>query len=129
MKPLVFTLASFFLVLPSCTTSQDSTSQGAIAAAVGAAGGAGIAAATGRSPLVGAAIGAVVGAGAGVAIAEANKGPIEGDVREGVCTRREVQPGAAVAGQSGAVWADLDGDGCVDGYVSQGRYYQDVSRG
>jgi hypothetical protein len=31
--------------------------------------------------------------------------------------------GAAVGGVAGAVWADRDNDGRVDGYVSNGQYY------
>jgi hypothetical protein len=31
--------------------------------------------------------------------------------------------GAAVGGLSGAIWADANNDGCVDGYVREGRYY------
>jgi hypothetical protein len=31
--------------------------------------------------------------------------------------------GAAVGGIAGAVWADANNDGCVDGYVRQGQYY------
>ena len=32
--------------------------------------------------------------------------------------------GAAVGGVAGAVWADRDNDGRVDGYISNGQYYQ-----
>jgi hypothetical protein len=32
--------------------------------------------------------------------------------------------GAAVGGVGGAVWADANNDGCVDGYVREGRYYE-----
>lgn len=32
--------------------------------------------------------------------------------------------GAAVGGIAGAVWADHNNDGCVDGYVREGRYYE-----
>jgi len=31
--------------------------------------------------------------------------------------------GAAVGGLAGAVWADSNNDGCVDGYISNGQYY------
>lgn len=32
--------------------------------------------------------------------------------------------GAAVGGLGGAVWADANNDGCVDGYMREGRYYE-----
>jgi hypothetical protein len=32
--------------------------------------------------------------------------------------------GAAVGGLAGAVWADANNDGCVDGYVREGQYYE-----
>ena len=32
--------------------------------------------------------------------------------------------GAAVGGMAGAVWADRDNDGRVDGYVYNGQYYR-----
>ena len=31
--------------------------------------------------------------------------------------------GAAVGGLAGAIWADRDNDGRVDGYVQNGQYY------
>ena len=31
--------------------------------------------------------------------------------------------GAAVGGLGGAVWADANNDGCVDGYIREGQYY------
>ncbi|MDZ4308297.1 hypothetical protein [Allopontixanthobacter sp.] len=31
--------------------------------------------------------------------------------------------GAAVGGLAGAVWADSNNDGCVDGYMREGQYY------
>lgn len=31
--------------------------------------------------------------------------------------------GSAVGGLDGAIWADADNDGCVDGYMREGRYY------
>ena len=31
--------------------------------------------------------------------------------------------GAAVGGLAGAIWADANNDGCVDGYVREGQYY------
>jgi len=57
------------------------------------------------------AAGAVVGAGAGALIG--GLGVLEG-----------AAIGAAVGGLGGAVWADADNDGCVDGYVREGQYYQ-----
>jgi surface antigen len=128
MKKFALALMTGALSLSACTTTDGSTtSQGAIGAAIGAAAGAGLAAATGRSPLVGAVAGAVAGGGAGVLISEIDRSrPIEGDIREGVCTRRDVSPGSPVPNIAGAAWEDLDGDGCVDGYVQNGRYYQDT---
>jgi hypothetical protein len=32
--------------------------------------------------------------------------------------------GAAVGGLGGAVWADANNDGCADGYIREGRYYE-----
>jgi hypothetical protein len=82
---------------------------------------------TGRSVLAGAAVGAVAGAGAGVLLSQVDRSrPIDGDVRDGVCTHPEAQEGRSVPGVTGATWADADGDGCVDGYVCNGRYYQEV---
>jgi hypothetical protein len=57
--------------------------------------------------LGGAALGAVGGALIG------GISPIEGAVI-----------GAAVGGLAGAIWADRDNDGRVDGYVQNGQYYQ-----
>lgn len=58
----------------------------------------------------GAAGGAAVGAGAGALIGGLS-------VLEGAVI------GAAVGGLGGAVWADANNDGCVDGYVREGQYY------
>ena len=60
----------------------------------------------------GGAAGAVLGAGAGAVIGGIN--PLEGALI-----------GAAVGGLAGAVWADRNNDGCVDGYyVREGTYYE-----
>lgn len=59
----------------------------------------------------GAAVGAAGGAGAGALIG--GLGVLEG-----------AAIGAVVGGIAGAVWADQNNDGCVDGYVREGRYYQ-----
>ena len=37
--------------------------------------------------------------------------------------------GAAVGGLAGAVWADRNNDGMVDGYVHNGQYYQGAPAG
>lgn len=58
----------------------------------------------------GAGIGAAAGAGLGAAVG--GLGIIEGAVI-----------GAAVGGIAGAVWADQNNDGCVDGYYQNGQYY------
>lgn len=63
----------------------------------------------GRSAAVGAGGGAAVGAGLGAAVG--GLGILEG-----------AAIGAAVGGLAGAVWADANNDGCVDGYMREGRY-------
>ena len=67
------------------------------------------------STLGGAAAGAGVGAaaGAGVGALVGGVSPLEGAVA-----------GALVGGLAGAVWADRNNDGCVDGYVREGQYYE-----
>src|SRR5690606_15818723 len=62
------------------------------------------------SAATGAGVGAAAGAGAGALIG--GLGVLEGAVI-----------GAAVGGLAGAVWADSNNDGCVDGYVREGQYY------
>src|SRR5690606_32645814 len=62
------------------------------------------------SVATGAAAGGGRGAGAGAAIG--GLGVLEG-----------AAIGAAVGGLAGAVWADSNNDGCVDGYVREGQYY------
>ncbi len=57
----------------------------------------------------GAALGAAGGAGVGAAT---GFGLLEGAIA-----------GALVGGVAGAVWADSNNDGCVDGYMREGRYY------
>ncbi len=74
--------------------------------------------ATGRactSTLAGAATGAGLGAagGAGVGAVVGGINPLEGALA-----------GAVVGGIAGAIWADQNNDGCVDGYVREGQYYQ-----
>ena len=64
-----------------------------------------------RGAGTGAAIGAAAGAGLGAVAG--GLGVIEG-----------AAIGAAVGGLAGAVWADRNNDGCVDGYVREGQYYE-----
>jgi hypothetical protein len=59
----------------------------------------------------GAAIGGVGGAGVGAVVGGIN--PLQG-----------AAIGAVVGGIAGAIWADRNNDGCVDGYVREGRYYE-----
>ena len=65
----------------------------------------------GSSALTGAGVGAAAGAGAGAIIN--NFRILEGAIA-----------GAVVGGIAGAVWADSNNDGCVDGYYRDGQYYQ-----
>lgn len=60
---------------------------------------------------------AATGAGVG-ALAGAGVGALAGGVLEGAVI------GALVGGVSGAVWADANNDGCVDGYTRNGQYYE-----
>jgi hypothetical protein len=64
----------------------------------------------GGSAVTGAGLGAAAGAGAGALIG--GLGILEG-----------AAIGAAVGGIAGAVWADSNNDGCVDGYIREGQYY------
>jgi hypothetical protein len=69
-----------------------------------------------RRVATGAVGGAALGAVAGAAIP--GLGVLEGAVI-----------GAAVGGLAGAIWADRDNDGRVDGYVYNGQYYQGAPQG
>jgi hypothetical protein len=67
-----------------------------------------------HSVLASAATGALGGAALGAAA---------GAVIPGVSVLQGAVIGAAVGGLAGAVWADRDNDGRVDGYVYNGQYY------
>ena len=87
-KAMISLLAAAALPLAGCaSTTNDDLATIGTGAAIGAAGGAGVAAIAGGDLLTGAAVGALVG------------------------------------GLAGAVWADANNDGCVDGYVREGQYY------
>jgi hypothetical protein len=49
---------------------------------------------------------------------------VAGAVIPGVSVLQGAVIGAAVGGLAGAVWADRNNDGAVDGYVYNGQYYQ-----
>ena len=68
-----------------------------------------------QTTLGGAATGAAIGGagGAGLGAVVGGLGVLEG-----------AAIGAVVGGLAGAVWADRNNDGCVDGYVREGQYYE-----
>ena len=68
-----------------------------------------------HSVLASAATGALGGAAIGAAA---------GAVLPGVGILQGAVIGAAVGGLAGAIWADRNNDGVVDGYVYNGQYYQ-----
>jgi hypothetical protein len=51
-------------------------------------------------------------------------GAVGGALIPGVSVLEGAVIGAAVGGLAGAIWADRDNDGRVDGYVYNGQYYQ-----
>jgi len=170
----VILLASAALPLAACTSTTDDSTLATVGtgAAIGAAGGAGVAAIAGGDILTGAAIGAAVGGLAGAVWADRNgDGRADGYVYNGQYYEGEpagyqtasATPrcgpstlggaargaglgaaagagagaligglgvlegaviGAAVGGIAGAVWADANNDGCADGYVREGQYYE-----
>lgn len=65
----------------------------------------------GGTALTGAGLGAAAGAGVGA-------------LSSGVSVLGGALVGAAVGGLAGAVWADANNDGCADGYVREGQYYE-----
>lgn len=88
-KAVITLMAAAALPLSACASTPNDNTLASVGtgAAVGAVGGAGVAAIAGGDLLTGAVI------------------------------------GAAVGGLAGAVWADSNNDGCVDGYISNGQYY------
>ena len=176
---ILILLGAAALPLSACT-SMDANGNRTLAtagtgAAIGAAGGAGIAAVTGGDLLTGALIGGAVGGIAGAVWADRdNDGRADGYYRDGqyyagspssgtqyasassspnrcrsvvgsagvgagvgaatgagvgavvngVGVLEGALIGAAVGGIAGAVWADANNDGCVDGYMREGRYYE-----
>ncbi len=176
-------MAAMALPLGACasTNDDDTLASAGTGAAIGAAGGAGVAAVTGGDLLTGAVIGAAVGGVAGAVWADRdNDGRADGYMRDGtyypgaptgyqsaqstgygsgyaaaprncrsvggtalagaglgaaagagvgavasgVGVLEGALVGAAVGGLAGAVWADSNNDGCVDGYMREGRYYE-----
>jgi hypothetical protein len=63
-----------------------------------------------------------VGVGAGV-------GAVAGALIPGVSLLEGAVAGAVIGGVAGAVWADQNNDGRVDGYVQNGSYYQGAPAG
>jgi phage tail tape-measure protein len=57
------------------------------------------------------------------ALGGAALGAAAGAVIPGVSVLEGAVVGAAVGGLAGAIWADRDNDGRVDGYVQNGQYY------
>ena len=73
-----------------------------------------------RTVLGGAATGALGGAALGAAA---------GAVLPGLGVLQGAVIGAAVGGLAGAIWADRNNDGVVDGYMHNGQYYQGAPQG
>jgi hypothetical protein len=172
-KALVTLMAAAALPLSACATTPHDNTLASVGtgAAIGAAGGAGVAALTGGGLLTGAVIGAAVGGLAGAVWADRNNDGVAdgyvyngqyyagapdgysnavsaapacrsvghsaavgavggaalgagvGAVTGGLSVPVGALIGAAVGGLAGAVWADSNNDGCVDGYISNGQYY------
>ena len=57
------------------------------------------------------------------ALGGAALGAVAGGVIPGISTLEGAVIGAAVGGLAGAIWADQNNDGRVDGYVHNGQYY------
>ena len=170
-RAMMAVLLAGTISLSACATNSEQAGDIAQGAAIGAAGGAGVAAIAGGDLLTGAAIGAAVGGLAGAVWADRNNdgqadgyvyngqyyegspdgyqnasattrcgpsvlgsaatgaaggaalGAGAGAVIGGLGVLEGAAIGAAVGGLAGAVWADANNDGCVDGYVREGQYY------
>jgi hypothetical protein len=171
-KAVITLMAAAALPLSACASTPTDNTLASVGtgAAIGAAGGAGVAALTGGSLLTGAAIGAAVGGLAGAVWADRNNDGVAdgyvyngqyyagepnyantsatpascpsvggsaavgaaggaalgagvGAVTGGLSVPVGALIGAAVGGLAGAVWADSNNDGCVDGYIRNGQYY------
>lgn len=145
-KTFLSVLAVAALPLAGCNTVDDRTLASAgTGAAVGGAVGAGAGALIGGlSVLEGAVIGAAVGGLAGAVWADRNNdGRADGYVYNGQYYEGApagyqaagttpcpafgptgtAMVGGSVPGLPGAVWADANSDGCVDGYVRDGLYH------
>lgn len=176
MKKSLVLLAAATLPLGACASydGDDTLASAGTGAAIGAAGGAGVAAIAGGDLLTGAAIGAAAGGLAGAVWADRDRdgradgyvynnqyyegspsnyqsatatpvstncpnvggtavktglagaavGAGAGALLGGIGVLEGAAIGAAVGGIGGAVWADNNRDGCVDGYVREGVYYE-----
>ncbi len=148
-KVLVCVIGAAALPLAACDTygyNNDNTALRSVGtgAAVGAAAGAGVSAIAGTDLLTSAAIGAAVGGLAGAVWADRNNdGRADGYVYNGqyyegapagyrpaaACGpvggtyAGPASVGTAVPGLPGATWADVNNDGCADGYYREGSYY------
>ncbi len=71
----------------------------------------------------------VLGGAAGGALGGAALGAAAGAVIPGISVLQGAVIGAAVGGLAGAVWADRNNDGVVDGYVYNGQYYNGAPAG
>ena len=63
------------------------------------------------------------------ALGGAALGAVGGALIPGISTLEGAVIGAAVGGLAGAIWADQNNDGRVDGYVYNGQYYQGAPAG
>jgi len=117
VKPSVLMLlAAASMPLAACASTNDSALASAAPASTAPDYTAAAAAprdcrSVGGTALTGAAVGGAGGAALGA-------------VTGGVSVLGGALIGAAVGGLAGAVWADANNDGCADGYVREGRYYE-----